>query len=94
MTQPRILPLHSKDATLETVGGKGASLARLACAGFPVPDGFLIPTTAYLDYVASNDLKNRILSRLTNLPFDEPAASQDASAEIRTWFLVEKTDGG
>ncbi|MES0343945.1 MAG: PEP/pyruvate-binding domain-containing protein [Anaerolineales bacterium] len=94
MTQPRILPLHSKDATLETVGGKGASLARLACAGFPVPDGFLIPTTAYLDYVASNDLKNRILSRLTNLPFDEPVASQEASAEIRAWFLVEKADAG
>ncbi len=79
---------------METVGGKGASLARLACAGFPVPDGFLIPTAAYLDYVASNDLKKRILSRLTNLPFDEPAASQEASAEIRGWFLVEKTDGG
>ncbi len=92
MTQPRILPLHSQEATLETVGGKGASLARLVRAGFPVPDGFLIPTAAYLDYVASNDLKKRILSRLTNLPFDEPAASQEASAEIRAWFLVEKTD--
>jgi len=94
MTQPRILPLHSEEATLETVGGKGASLARLVRAGFPVPDGFLIPTAAYLDYVASNDIKKRILSRLTNLPFDEPAASQEASAEIRAWFLVDKTDGG
>jgi len=94
MTQPRILPLHSEEATLETVGGKGASLARLVRAGFPVPDGFLIPTAAYLDYVASNDLKKRILTRLTNLPFDEPAASQEASAEIRAWFLVEKADGG
>jgi pyruvate,water dikinase len=92
MTQPRILPLHSEEATLETVGGKGASLARLLRAGFPVPDGFLIPTAAYLDYVASNDLKKRILSRLTKLPFDEPAASQEASADIRAWFLVEKTD--
>lgn len=94
MTQPRILPLQSKEATLETVGGKGASLARLVRAGFPVPDGFMIPTAAYLDYVASNDLEKRILSRLTNLPFDEPAASQEASVEIRAWFLVEKTDGG
>ncbi len=92
MNQPRILPLHSQEVTLETVGGKGASLARLVRAGFPVPDGFLIPTAAYLDYVASNDLKKRILSRLTKLPFDEPAASQEASADIRAWFLVEKTD--
>ncbi len=94
MNQPRILQLHSQEATLETVGGKGASLARLVRAGFPVPDGFLIPTAAYLDYVASNDLKKRILSRLTHLPFDEPAASQEASADIRAWFLVEKTDSG
>ncbi len=94
MTQTRILPLQSEEATLETVGGKGASLARLVRAGFPVPDGFLIPTAAYLDYVAANDLKKRIISRLTNLPFDEPAASQEASAEIRAWFLVETMDGG
>ena len=92
MNHPRILPLHSEEATLETVGGKGASLARLVRAGFPVPDGFLIPTAAYLDYVALNDIKKRILSRLTNLPFDEPTASQEASADIRAWFLVEKTD--
>ncbi len=92
MTHPLVLPLQSKEATLETVGGKGASLARLVRAGFSVPDGFMIPTTAYLDYVASNDLKKRILSRLVNLPFDEPAASQEASAEIRAWFLVEMTD--
>jgi pyruvate,water dikinase len=87
------LKLTNHDPTTNpSVGGKGASLARLACAGFPVPDGFLIPTAAYLDYVGSNDLKKRILSRLTNLPFDEPAASQEASAEIRAWFRVEKTD--
>ena len=77
---------------METVGGKGANLARLVRAGFPVPDGFLIPTAAYLDYVTSNDLKKRILSHLTNLPFEEPAAFQEASAEIRAWFLIEKTD--
>ena len=93
MNQPRILPLHSQEATLEIIGGKGANLARLVRSGFPVPDGFLIPTAAYLDYVTSNDLKKRILSRLTNLLFDEPAASQEASADIRAWFLVEKTDG-
>lgn len=94
MTQPRVLPLHSKEATLETVGGKGASLARLVRAGFPVPDGFMIPTTAYIYYVASNDLKKRILSTLADLSFDEPATSQEASAKIRAWFLVENTDDG
>jgi phosphohistidine swiveling domain-containing protein len=92
MIHPPILPLQSKEATLETVGGKGASLALLVRAGFPVPDGFMIPTSAYLDYVASNDLEKRIVSRLTSLPSNEPAAAKAASAEIQAWFLVEKTD--
>ena len=41
------LPLDHPEATLEKVGGKGASLARLANAGLPVPDGFHITTLAY-----------------------------------------------
>ena len=39
-----ILELDSPDATLNRVGGKGASLARLAAAGLPVPHGFHITT--------------------------------------------------
>jgi phosphoenolpyruvate synthase/pyruvate phosphate dikinase len=41
-----ILPLSDSRATLETVGGKGASLASLSRAGLPVPDGFHITTQA------------------------------------------------
>jgi pyruvate,water dikinase len=44
---PLILKLDSPDATLELVGGKGASLARMAAAGLPVPPGFQITTHAY-----------------------------------------------
>jgi len=32
-----ILPLSDPDATLENVGGKGMSLAKLSRAGLPVP---------------------------------------------------------
>ncbi len=42
-----IIPFNSPLATLQTVGGKGANLAHLTRAGFPVPNGFLIPTDAY-----------------------------------------------
>ncbi|GAA2649844.1 PEP/pyruvate-binding domain-containing protein [Nonomuraea recticatena] len=48
----RVLPLDDTAAALETVGGKGASLARLARAGLPVPDGFHITTDAYREFVA------------------------------------------
>ena len=42
-----ILPLSDTSAGLPQVGGKGASLARLAAAGLPVPDGFHVTTAAY-----------------------------------------------
>ncbi len=47
-----LLPLASEQATLPRVGGKGANLAQLAAAGFPVPDGFLITTEDYRAFVA------------------------------------------
>lgn len=43
---PLILKLDSPLVTLERVGGKGASLARLVAAGLPVPPGFHITTHA------------------------------------------------
>jgi pyruvate,water dikinase len=46
-TTALVLPLADPAADLEAVGGKGASLARLAAAGLPVPDGFHLTTHAY-----------------------------------------------
>ncbi|GAA2416122.1 hypothetical protein GCM10010404_88160 [Nonomuraea africana] len=62
----RVLPLGDTAAALEVVGGKGASLARLARAGLPVPDGFHVTTDAYREFVAP--FHDRILAGL-----DEPA---------------------
>jgi rifampicin phosphotransferase len=46
-----VLPLDDPAADLATVGGKGASLARLIRAGLPVPGGFHITTAAYRAFV-------------------------------------------
>ncbi|MEU4543053.1 PEP/pyruvate-binding domain-containing protein [Nonomuraea dietziae] len=69
----RVLPLDDTAAALETVGGKGASLARLARAGLPVPDGFHVTTDAYREFVAP--FHDRILACL-----DEPAKIADLFA--------------
>ena len=50
-----VLPLADPGANLETVGGKGASLARLVAAGLPVPAGFTI-TTDVCTYYYDNKL--------------------------------------
>ncbi|QFY07342.1 pyruvate, phosphate dikinase [Nonomuraea phyllanthi] len=48
-----VLPLDDAAADLDTVGGKGASLARLVRAGLPVPGGFHVTTEAYRTFVAA-----------------------------------------
>jgi phosphohistidine swiveling domain-containing protein len=59
---PFVLALDDPAATLELVGGKGASLARMAKAGLPVPHGFHITTNAYRRFVAQNGLQEQILA--------------------------------
>ncbi|MDX8028825.1 PEP/pyruvate-binding domain-containing protein [Lentzea sp. BCCO 10_0856] len=54
---PLILPLDDPAADLATVGGKGASLARLTRAGLPVPAGFHLTTRAYRERSADGVLE-------------------------------------
>src|SRR5208337_968688 len=83
-SSPYILKLNSPDATLELVGGKGASLARLAVAGLPVPPGFQITTHAYRRFVSANSLAQAILSAAAQARADDPATLDRASAQIQS----------
>jgi len=51
-TMEVVLPLDDAAADLASVGGKGASFARMAAAGLPVRAGFHITTEAYRRFVA------------------------------------------
>ena len=55
------LPIDTTDPALELVGGKGRSLAAMACAGYPVPGGFVVTADAYRAFIAANDLQEAIL---------------------------------
>jgi len=81
---PLILNLDSPDATLEWVGGKGASLARMAAAGLPVPPGFHITTRAYRRFVSENHLADAILSAAAQAQADDLATLERASAQIQS----------
>ena len=87
MTAQYILPLDDPQAVLETVGGKGASLARMAAAGLPVPGGFHVTTAAYKRFVLENDLQPRVLAALDAVDVDQPATLDTASAAIYELFL-------
>jgi phosphohistidine swiveling domain-containing protein len=86
-----VFPLAAPQATLETVGGKGASLARLVTAGLPVPDGFHVTTAAYLRFVSENDLQPGILAALDSVDVSQPATLEAASTAISALFAEAQT---
>ena len=86
-----VLPLADPRAKLETVGGKGASLARLVAAGLPVPDGFHVTTAAYRRFVAAYDLQPGILAALETVDAGQPATLEAASREIDALFAAAQT---
>ena len=86
MTQEHVLPLDTKHATLEVVGGKGRSLAEMVRAGLAVPDGFYISTAAYQRYIHENDLQAAIID-LAKPEIGEYTLSFDAaSSAIQALF--------
>jgi pyruvate,water dikinase len=81
-----ILDFSSPFATLQTAGGKGANLVRLARAGFPVPPGFILSTAAYRAFVQANGLETVVRMALTDLSGQEAALLEQASARICAAF--------
>jgi len=86
MNHKYVLPLADSEATLETAGGKGASLARLSNAGLPVPGGFHVTTAAYKQFVAESNLQPRILAALEAVDVAQPSTLEAASRAIQDLF--------
>ncbi|MGI9059096.1 MAG: PEP/pyruvate-binding domain-containing protein [Ktedonobacteraceae bacterium] len=83
---PLVLALDDVSATLERVGGKGSSLARLTAAGLPVPPGFHITTTAYRMFVARHGLQEQILAAVSTASPDQPVTCDVAAQTIAVLF--------
>jgi phosphohistidine swiveling domain-containing protein len=83
---PYIMSLSDPQASIETVGGKGMSLAKLAHAGMPVPDGFHVTTEAYRCFVSANSLQPGINEALQHLDVSHPATLESISKIISRLF--------
>ena len=94
-TYKYILPLNAKEASLELVGGKGRSLARMAIAGLPVPGGFQVTTSAYKRFVEENNLQDTIISlakpEITGKTVSFETASQRIQELIRKPEVSDET---
>jgi pyruvate,water dikinase len=80
------VPLNTTEDDLETVGGKGQSLARMSNAGFAVPSGFLVTISAYRRFVVDNDLQSKILEAATPELKDGVVSFESASRSIQALF--------
>ncbi|UCG24760.1 MAG: PEP/pyruvate-binding domain-containing protein, partial [Chloroflexota bacterium] len=83
MDEELILALDDSRATLMAAGGKGASLARLAANGLPVPGGFHVTTAAYRSFVAQNGLQEPIMHALATVDVNQPASLKATSDYIK-----------
>ena len=97
MSSTHLLPFAVQDnalaADLDTVGGKGQSLASMTAAGFPVPAGFTVTTTAYRQFVSDNDLQQTILDLAKPELVGTAVSFDSASQQIQALFAeAELTD--
>jgi len=86
MTAKYILPLDTTEASLEMVGGKGRSLARMTTAGLPVPTGFYLTTSAYKRFVEENNLQATILELAKPVIRQKTVSFESASASMQALF--------
>jgi len=76
---------------VETVGGKNASLgemiANLSSVDVRVPNGFATTSSAYRDFLTSNNLSSKINTALKNLDVNDVNALAETGAKIRGWMM-------
>ena len=76
---------------VEKVGGKNASLGEmignLSALGVSVPGGFATTADAYREFLATDNLDQRINARLAELDVNDIAALTSAGADIRQWII-------
>jgi len=79
-------------ADVEKVGGKNASLGeminQLSTAGIRVPGGFATTARAYRNFLAQNNLDQRIQAALATLDITDVSALASTGKTIRSWIMA------
>lgn len=73
-------------------GGKGAYLAEMTKAGFPVPDGFVVLTSAYEKFIKDSDLQKNISEVLKSIDPQNTEDLENASQEISKLIITADLD--
>lgn len=92
MNTALVLPFEQcRKEDVDSVGGKNSSLgemiSQLASAGVRVPTGFATTAHAFREFLAHNNLTQRIVERLEGLDVDNVKELMAAGADIRGWVV-------
>ncbi|GAH03415.1 unnamed protein product, partial [marine sediment metagenome] len=83
MTYNYIMPIDTKTLSLEMIGGKGKSLAKMVSAGMSVPSGFYLTTSAYKSFVEKNNLQKAIINFAKPEIIGKTVSFESASKKIQ-----------
>ncbi|CAM8628076.1 phosphoenolpyruvate synthase [Candidatus Planktophila versatilis] len=72
------------------VGGKAVGLGKMISAGVPVPPGFTLTTSAYLDFISTNGLDPIIDELLKGLDYALPENVEFVSSRIHKLIIDSK----
>ena len=92
---PELFQFADDEATdAAVVGGKGANLARLVAAGFPVPPGFVVGARSYAEFLTGTGLRAEIERQLDGVDFGDPVELERRTAGIRETVLAHDVPAG
>lgn len=81
---PLVIPLEQLRAVdVAVVGGKAANLGELVAAGFPVPAGFCVSTTAFQHFIAAQPDRESLNTLLDTLTEDDVEPVRQAGQQMR-----------
>jgi pyruvate, water dikinase len=72
---------------VELVGGKGANLGEMIQAGFPVPNGFVVTSNTYSNFIEETGIKSKILKTLKNLDVNDSQKLSRAAETCRQLII-------
>lgn len=69
------------------VGGKGASLGEMVQNNFPVPNGFVVTSDAYFDFVKNSGIQQDIVKTIDSIDVEDTKLLEETTKQIRTLIL-------
>ena len=73
--------------SIPEAGGKGANLAEMWNAGFPVPPGFVVCANTYKEFLSLRKLDEKISEKLSNLDIEDTEKLQKVAQEIQELIM-------